>query len=124
MDAAGRTPNAEAILVPSSDDQSRYLLLRIGETALGEIMKTAHSKYAGDFNASRGTDGHVTRCRRTKAEIAAEVAKEADLEVEELTGPSRARDISGPRSKAMALMYEGVTEPAKLPVISTEHRPQ
>lgn len=199
-----------------------HLLLRMGPTPLGEIMKAAHSKYARDFNASRGTDGHVTqgrpgvkvilaedylwrlvgyihsnpveagivdeprdyrwsswfwflgeecewielesweyppgfdgedrpevflsatgcenswpasrkyigteeqwdefqqrrqegreaqayrerRGRQTKEEIAAEVAKETDLEVKELKGPSRTRDISGPRSKAMALMYE------------------
>ncbi len=200
-----------------------HLLLRMGETPLGEILKAAHSKYARDFNAARGTDGHVTqgrpgvkvvldedylwhlvgyihsnpvkakivkepsnyrwsswfwflgeecnwielkswhyppqfdggdraevfrratgtkksewpgerkyigtveqwdefecrrqagreaqayrerRGRRTKKEIATEVAEEADLEVEELQGPSRARNVSGPRREAMALMYE------------------
>ena len=200
-----------------------HLLLRMGETSLGEILRAAHSKYARDFNAHRGTDGHVTqgrpgvkvilddkylhrlvgyihsnpveakiaavpgeyqwsswswftgeecswielksweyppgfdgddrgevfhsvtgggggnwpggrkyigtqkqwdeferrrqegregqaykerRGRRTKKEIATEIANEGALGVEELQGPSRAHNISGPRRKAMALMFE------------------
>ncbi len=40
-----------------------HLMLRMGETSLGEILQYAHSKYARDFNARRKTRGHVTQGR-------------------------------------------------------------
>lgn len=40
-----------------------HLLLRMGKTPLGDILQFAHSQYAKDFNARRGTVGHVTQGR-------------------------------------------------------------
>lgn len=40
-----------------------HLLLRMGETPLGNILRTAHSQYARDFNRRRGISGHLTQKR-------------------------------------------------------------
>jgi len=40
-----------------------HLLLRMGETDLGNIFKAVHMKYAKYFNRKRGTNGHVFQGR-------------------------------------------------------------